>query len=376
VVKSIRNSVRFSACCFSRGWPVSGNKSAAHAFRLQASEAIAIYAQLLSRLSTGAASERADAAFELLQQIFLIAAVVGRKVDLLGWRFLVIRDIEETPRIVEELLLPATDFQILSHHDDAIGPATLGRLVRKLGHVFLHQVDVFEFPLAHDLLLDVFRTAARTRFHGVFSRSFQLLPGVFWQVFHDFIKIRHGIDAEDKLHVAGVVRAVQMRRLREIGVAAEEFILETRPAAEGDGPIELNRGVFVAGAVAGTVYHIQRFGGVGQREQQRVVAPLALMIDVHALLALARGLDHRAVGLDNRLLEKRLRLLSPDLQPRSVEDLHQADDVVYLEAAAEVAHRGRVGNATRPTRRGTLRRFADIPNAPSTRRPPIDCRRC
>ena len=58
-----------------------------------------------------------------------------------------------------------------------------------------------------------------------------------------------------------------------------------------------------------------------------MIAPLALVVDVHALLALAGGLDHRAVGLDDRLLEERRGLLPPDLQPRGVEDLLQGTDV-------------------------------------------------
>ena len=54
VVKSIRNSVRFSSSCVLRHRGLTGIKSEAQAFRLQASEVITMYAQLLVRLSSGA----------------------------------------------------------------------------------------------------------------------------------------------------------------------------------------------------------------------------------------------------------------------------------------------------------------------------------
>ena len=104
----------------------------------------------------------------------------------------------------------------------------------------------------------------------------------------------------------------------------------------------------MAGPVAAAIDHVQRLAGVGQREDQRVIPPLALVVDVHPLLALAGGLDHRAVGVEDRLLEERLRLPTPDPKPRGVEDFLQAEDVGRLEAAAEVARRGGIGDAAGP----------------------------
>src|SRR5262249_27110959 len=54
VANSIPNSACFSARCSAACRGSSGTHSAAHAFRLQANEAITMYAQLLTRLSTGA----------------------------------------------------------------------------------------------------------------------------------------------------------------------------------------------------------------------------------------------------------------------------------------------------------------------------------
>src|SRR5512135_2006291 len=56
VENSIRNSDRFSARCFSAHRGCSGTSNAAHAFRLHARPAITMYAQLLTRLSTGIAN--------------------------------------------------------------------------------------------------------------------------------------------------------------------------------------------------------------------------------------------------------------------------------------------------------------------------------
>src|SRR5947208_993420 len=56
VLNSIRSSDRFSARYFSDHRPPSGRTSAHHAFRLQASDAITMYAQLLTRSFTGIAS--------------------------------------------------------------------------------------------------------------------------------------------------------------------------------------------------------------------------------------------------------------------------------------------------------------------------------
>ena len=106
------------------------------------------------------------------------------------------------------------------------------------------------------------------------------------------------------------VPAVQVLGLREVGVAPQADLLEARPAAQGDRPVEVEGRLLVAGPIAAAVDHEQRLARVGQREDQRVITPLALVVDVHALLALAGGLDHRAVGVEDRLVEERLRAVA------------------------------------------------------------------
>ena len=138
-----------------------------------------------------------------------------------------------------------------------------------------------------------------------------------------------------------------MFRLREVGVAPQADLLEACCAAQGDRAVEVPGRLLVAGAIARAVDHVQRLAGVGQREHQGVIAPLALVVDVHSLLALARGLGHRAVGVEHRLGEERRGLLPPDLAADGVEHLLQAEDVALVEAAAEVAGGGGVGHPPR-----------------------------
>ena len=54
VVNSIRRSDRFASVRASTSRPRSGSDSAIHAFRLQARDAMTMYAQLLASVSTGA----------------------------------------------------------------------------------------------------------------------------------------------------------------------------------------------------------------------------------------------------------------------------------------------------------------------------------
>ena len=161
--------------------------------------------------------------------------------------------------------------------------------------------------------------------------------------------MRRGVDAEDEPHARGVP-TVEVLGLREVGVAPQEDAAKARSPAVRDGPIEITGGLLVAGPIARAIHHVQRLARVGQGEHQGMITPLPLVVNIHALLALARGLDHRAVGLQHGLLEEALRLLPPDLHAGLVEDLLQAVDVRGGEAAAEVALRGRIGNAPGPQR--------------------------
>ena len=79
-----------------------------------------------------------------------------------------------------------------------------------------------------------------------------------------------------------------------------------------------------------------------------MVAALALVVDVHPFLALPGRLDHRAVGVEDRLPEEVFGLLLPDPHPGVVEGLLQGIDTPDIESPAEVPARGRVGNPPGP----------------------------
>lgn len=82
--------------------------------------------------------------------------------------------------------------------------------------------------------------------------SFQLLPGGFRQVFHEFIQVRHRVDAQYKRD-AFLVPAIQVRGLSEVRIAATGDLLQPRLAANSDRSIQGLRGPLMAGTVSGTI---------------------------------------------------------------------------------------------------------------------------
>src|SRR5947209_14815277 len=74
-----------------------------------------------------------------------------------------------------------------------------------------------------------------------------------------------------------------------------------------------------------------------------MVTPPAVVADVHSLLALGIGLNEGAIGVQDRLIAKRVGLLSPDPQPRFIDGVDQGEDIgLRREAATEVAGGRRV----------------------------------
>ena len=155
-----------------------------------------------------------------------------------------------------------------------------------------------------------------------------------------------GIAAEHKAH-AGGIPPIQVTRLREIGIAAERQPLKARRATQRAGSIESLGRPLRRRAIAAPVDEEERLPRVGQRHHQGMVAPHAVVRDVHAFLTLPGGLDQRAVRVDDGFLEKPRRLRAPDPQPRLVDRGLQRLDGGLVKAAAEIARGGRVGNPLR-----------------------------
>jgi hypothetical protein len=79
-----------------------------------------------------------------------------------------------------------------------------------------------------------------------------------------------------------------------------------------------------------------------------MVAPLALVADVHPLFALAAGDHDRAVQVDHRLGEELRRLPLPDVEAGNFNGQLQIVQALGRETAAEVAGRGRIGDRLGP----------------------------
>ena len=139
-----------------------------------------------------------------------------------------------------------------------------------------------------------------------------------------------------------------MFRLLEVGVATQDDQFVPGLQAQPDRFIDLLGGPFVRRPVARAIDQTQNFAGLGQAEHQWMVAPGAVVGDVHARLARASGLGEGAVHVDGGTLEEALRLLGPDLEPHLVDGFVQVGDAAGTEAAAEIACGGGIGNALRP----------------------------
>ena len=352
VANSIRNNVRFSALCFTSCRGDTGTSKAIQAFRLQARRHH--HVRPVAHQVVYRCRQRMHAAFELCDQVFLIAAVVGREHHILGGQLAIIGDVEEVAILLEQPHLALVDPQALAEDDHAIGLLAGNGTIVEFGDHLFEQVDRLEAALFDDLRLDPFGLLAGEvlmAYRGGRSRKLYTSAGrssaralrEAWQ--HDL---------EEEADVAGFVPAIEMLGLAiEVGERMRMFVWATvsprrgNPpkaalAAQGDRLVQVDVGLLVRGTVATAIEQVQRLGGVGQRDEQGLIAPVPFVVDVDALLTLGVGRNHRAIGIDDRFVEELGRLLGPDAQPRPINEIHQVQDVGYREAAAEIADRGRV----------------------------------
>jgi hypothetical protein len=140
------------------------------------------------------------------------------------------------------------------------------------------------------------------------------------------------------------VPAVEVLGLREIGVAAEQGFAEAAAEADGQGAVHLSGCALVRGAVGRPVHQAKHLTGVGQGQHQGVVAPGAVVGDVHTSLALAGGLDQEAIHIEDGPVKEGGGLLGPHAHADVVDRVLQLAEGGLVEAAAEVAGGGRVGD--------------------------------
>ncbi len=154
-----------------------------------------------------------------------------------------------------------------------------------------------------------------------------------------------GLEPEDEADVARGVPAIQMLGLSEFGVSPQQDLAEASLKAKRDSLVQEDVGQLLRGAVAAAIEQEQWFGGIGQRDQERMVAVLAVVGEVHPLLALGIARHDGAIGVQNRFLEELGGLLGPDPQAGLIDGVHQGHDIGLSEAAAEVAGSGGIGDA-------------------------------
>ena len=86
--------------------------------------------------------QRVDPVLELLDDVFLVAAVVGAGHDLGGGQVGAGGDVEEVADLVDEGLLAAGLADVLAQRDDAVGSAAFAGLVGELGDILVVEFEV------------------------------------------------------------------------------------------------------------------------------------------------------------------------------------------------------------------------------------------
>ena len=95
-----------------------------------------------------------------------------------------------------------------------------------------------------------------------------------------------------------------MLGLGEVGIATHGDLPKAGSAAQVDGLVEVEFGLLMRGAVAAAIDQVERLGGVGQRDQERMITPGAVVSDINALFALGVGADEGTVGVQDGFLER------------------------------------------------------------------------
>ena len=146
--------------------------------------------------------------------------------------------------------------------------------------------------------------------------------------------------------------------------------MKTGLAAEGDHLVQSFGGMLVQGPVAATIDQVEGLSGVGQRDEQRMAAPGAVVGNVGALLALSVGADESAINIEDRFTEEGGGLLCPDPQSRLIDRVQQSDDIGFARRGGRSPLRwsGRAG-AERLGRRDRPHRCVAVRCARSACRP-------
>src|SRR5438034_2407442 len=291
----------------------------------------------------------ADTGLELPDDVFLVAALVGQLDDLRRGQVGAGGDVEEVADLVEEHVLAAGAADVLTQCDDPVGAGTLAGDVEELRHVLVVQFQVEVAALVDDALLVVGAPGTGLAGAGlVWGGSVQPLPTLVVEGLGALAQRWVVVDAEDEVDPSGP--PVEVGGQAEVGVPAQ-----AHPRGvwgdQVDGLVDPVGGALVAGCVTGPVDQVQHLFGVGQRHDQRRVAPDAFVGHVHAGLALPAGGRDGAVGVDvGHGCEQVPAPAGPQPRAYRVDRLHQRRHVRLGEAAAEVPRRGGIRDQVRTQR--------------------------
>ena len=275
----------------------------------------------------------------------MIAAIIGREDDLIRFVHPLVGDVKEVHDPIEQEFLAFLHRNILLHHHHAVRLPARGRPIVEFGDLLRAQSLVLELTGHDHSFLDIVRPLPRGGLDLVVGGPTQGMPGAGRQILGDGLQVGQRLEAEDIAQPRIVVPAVQVLRLRELGVSPQQDAAKAAAEAHRRGLIDQRRRPLVRRPIAGPVDDAQDFAGVGQGQHQRVITPRPVVGDVHPLLALAGGLDQEAVHVQEGLLEEGRGLVRPDLQTRVVDDVEEDLNAVRGKAATEVSRRGGVGEA-------------------------------
>ncbi len=104
---------------------------------------------------------------------------------------------------------------------------------------------------------------------------------------------------------AGIgVPTIEVRGLREVGIAPQEDLTESPPEADGHTVIGFGCRSFVGGAVSRAIDQAKNLARVGEGQNQGVVSPGAVVGNIHPLLATSGGRDECSIHVDDRAVEE------------------------------------------------------------------------
>ena len=97
-------------------------------------------------------AQRVNSVLELLDDVLLVATLVGTPNHLIGAQIITGRDIEEIADFVEQYLLALHLADVLAQHYHPVVPVALARTVGELGNLFVVEPEVQVLSLYDDTL--------------------------------------------------------------------------------------------------------------------------------------------------------------------------------------------------------------------------------